>query len=103
TAALLLIPAAAAAHTGEPLQPHDLWTAWEVDPGTTIPLVLSALLYARGARSSRGVPQWRMLCFWSGWLFLALALISPIHPLGEVLFSGHMLQHEILMLLAAPL
>ena len=34
---------------------------------------------------------------------LALALISPLHALGEVLFSAHMVQHEILMLAAAPL
>jgi putative membrane protein len=34
---------------------------------------------------------------------LVLALISPLHPLGEVLFSAHMIQHEILMIVAAPL
>ena len=32
-----------------------------------------------------------------------VALVSPIHPWGEVLFSVHMTQHEILMLVAAPL
>ena len=32
-----------------------------------------------------------------------VALISPLHPWGEVLFSAHMTQHEILMLVAAPL
>ena len=41
-------------------------------------------------------------CFWSGWLFLAVSLMSPVHSLGEVLFSAHMAQHEILMLAAAP-
>jgi putative membrane protein len=34
---------------------------------------------------------------------LFVALVSPLHPLGEVLFSAHMTQHEILMLVAAPL
>jgi putative membrane protein len=34
-------------------------------------------------------------------LFVALA--SPLHPLGEVLFSAHMAQHEVLMVGAAPL
>ena len=42
-------------------------------------------------------------CFWTGWWALAAALVSPIHPLGEVLFSAHMVQHEILMVIAAPL
>jgi putative membrane protein len=44
-----------------------------------------------------------LVCFWSGWFILAISLLSPIHPLGEVLFSAHMMQHELLMLVAAPL
>lgn len=92
-----------AAHTGEPLRPHDLAMAWEFDPGVLFPLLLSACLYARGARRVRGVSTAQMTCFWAGWSVLALALISPLHPLGEVLFSAHMAQHEILILVAAPL
>jgi cytochrome c oxidase assembly factor CtaG len=42
-------------------------------------------------------------CFWSGWSTLVVALVSPLHPLGEELFSAHMVQHEILMLISAPL
>ncbi len=34
---------------------------------------------------------------------LVVALVSPLHPWGSVLFSAHMGQHEILMLVAAPL
>ena len=34
---------------------------------------------------------------------LVLALVSPLHPLGEALFSAHMVQHEILILVCAPL
>ena len=44
-----------------------------------------------------------MIFFWSGWRYLALALVSPLHPLGEALFSAHMAQHEILILVAGPL
>ena len=93
----------AAAHTGEALEPHDLWTAWEFEPGTVIPLALSALLYLRGARVKRGVRVRDMALFWSGWLLLTLSLVSPLHPLGEALFSAHMTQHEVLMVCAAPL
>jgi cytochrome c oxidase assembly factor CtaG len=32
-----------------------------------------------------------------------IALVSPIHEMGEALFSAHMAQHEILMAVAAPL
>ncbi|MBV9611054.1 MAG: cytochrome c oxidase assembly protein [Acidobacteriaceae bacterium] len=99
----LLLPALAFAHTGEPLQPDDLWSAWEFDPGVVIPLVSSALLYARGSRVQRISSPREKLFFWSGWGALVVALLSPLHPVGEVLFSAHMIQHEILMLVAAPL
>jgi putative membrane protein len=91
------------AHSGEPLEPHDLWTAWRVEPGTVVPLAISALLYLIGGRTDRGLTYKARILFWTGWLTLTLALVSPLHPLGEALFSAHMTQHEILMLAAAPL
>ncbi len=103
TALFALVVAVAYAHAGEPLEPHDLWSAWRFDPGVVIPIGISALLYARGARVSRGIKLWQQICFWAGLLTLVGALISPLHPLGEVLFSAHMTQHEVLMLIAAPL
>jgi cytochrome c oxidase assembly factor CtaG len=93
---MLMFPALLLAHADRPIEPHDLWTAWRFEPGIVIPLVLSAWLYVRGGGA-------RKIWFWSGWGVLALALISPLHPLGEALFSAHMAQHEILMLIAAPL
>lgn len=105
-ALLLLLPMAAVtlqAHTGEPLEPHDLWTAWEFDPATVILLLLTAVLYGRGSRLARGVSARQRAYFWSGWTVLTLALVSPLHALGEALFSAHMTQHELLMLVAAPL
>ncbi len=99
----LLLPAAGLGHAGEAIAPHDLWSAWEFDPGVAAPLAISALLYLRGARVSRGVTPGRQALFWSGWVSLFLALVSPLHPLGEALFSAHMTQHEILMLVSAPL
>jgi putative membrane protein len=91
------------AHPGEPLQPHDLSSAWRFDPGVIIPLFVSALLYIRGIRRSRGPALRRKVCFFAGLLTLIVALVSPLHPVGEVLFSAHMAQHEVLMLLSAPL
>jgi putative membrane protein len=99
----VFLPLLAGAHEGGPLQPDDLWTAWELDPGVVIPIVLSAYLYFRGASAARGVSAARQFYFWAGLAVLAVALVSPLHPLGEVLFSAHMAQHEILMLVAAPL
>lgn len=91
------------AHPGEARQPHDLWWAWRFDPGVLIPLLISGFLYARGARVVRGVTVRQQIWFWVGLLTVVIALVSPLHPLGEVLFSAHMAQHEVLMLIAAPL
>jgi putative membrane protein len=91
------------AHTGEPIGPQDLWKAWSVEPGIVIPLALMAALFAIGARQPRAVSPMQKACFWGGWTVLTLALISPLHSLGEVLFSAHMAQHEFLILVAAPL
>lgn len=100
---MLAIPAVAWAHSGEAIQPHDVWSAWSFEPGIVIPLLVSAVLFACGARRRRGVTRARSASFWSGWALLTIALMSPIHPMGEALFSAHMVQHEILMIGAAPL
>lgn len=100
---LLLAPMLVLAHPGEILHPDDLWSAWELSPGVVAPLLLSAILYSIGQRSHVGLTTLQKACFWCGWGSLVLALVSPLHPLGEVLFSAHMVQHEVLMLIAAPL
>ena len=97
-------------HAGQPLAPHDLWRAWSFEPGVVIALGLTSVVYARGvrealsrARRSRALLEREVAFFWSGLAILTLALISPLHSAGSVLFSAHMIQHEILMGLAAPL
>lgn len=105
-----LVPAPALAHAGRPLQPHDLWTAWSLDPAVVAPLLAGGWLYARGVErvwrrsgTGRGVRRWQAGCFAAGWITLLLAMVSPLHPLGEALFSAHMAQHELLVAVAAPL
>lgn len=84
------------------------WWSW--DPVVLGLLALSAGLYARGAArlwrragTGKGIRRWQAGCFAAGWLGLFVALVSPLDALGGVLFSAHMAQHEILMLVAAPL
>jgi putative membrane protein len=75
-----------------------------------LPLACTAALYVlgtlrlwRGAGFRRGVKLWQFMSFWLGWLFLTTALASPLHTLGQRLFTAHMIEHEILMAIAAPL
>jgi putative membrane protein len=41
--------------------------------------------------------------FVAGWIVVAVALFSPLHEASEQIFSAHMIQHELIMALAAPL
>lgn len=73
-----------------------------------IPILFTAWWYGVGwirlRARNRGAQRTRELAFFlAGWAALVLALISPIHPLGSALFSVHMVQHELLMIVAAPL
>ena len=43
------------------------------------------------------------LAYGAGWASLFAALISPLHWLGERVFTFHMIEHEIVMAVAAPL
>jgi putative membrane protein len=107
---MLATSSSAFAHDGRPVEPHDLWAAWSVEPWVVLPLFLSAWLYSRGVERmwrrsglGRGVRRWEAACFAGGWLTLAVAMMSPLHAMGAALFSAHMVQHELLMALAAPL
>jgi putative membrane protein len=111
TFTFLLLPfSSASAHEGKPHTFHDLWFTWGRDPVVIAGLALTGGLYLLGVRRAwreagrgHGVRQGEAWAFAGGWLALFVALVSPLHPWGEVLFSAHMTQHEVLMLVAAPL
>jgi putative membrane protein len=75
-------------------------TSWTFDPLQVVAPVLLAVLYARRVRTLRArgnaVPGWRIALFATGIALLLAALVSPLHALGEQLFSFHMLQHVLL-------
>jgi cytochrome c oxidase assembly factor CtaG len=75
-------------------------TSWTFDPLQIVPTILLAALYARRVRTLRArgthVPAWRIASFATGIALLFVALVSPIHAIGEQLFSFHMLQHVLL-------
>jgi putative membrane protein len=73
-------------------------------------MLLASWLYGAGAQrigraAHHAAHLWtrRTVCFCGGLMVLAAALLSPLDALGKSLFSMHMLQHELLMLAAAPL
>ena len=57
----------------------------------------------RSAGAGCGVRYREAAAFMCGWLALAAALFSPIHEWSETWLSAHMVQHELLMVVAAPL
>jgi putative membrane protein len=101
----------AQAHDGAAVESNSggLLKSWSLHPWMLIPLGLSGWLYTRGvsrlwrtAGRGHGVRRWQAACFATGWFALVAALISPLHEWSETLFSAHMIQHELLMLVAAP-
>ena len=83
---------------------------WTTDLTITAPLLLSLLIYAAGvtrlwrsAGVGHGARLWQVGCFLLGWSLMALALITPLHHLSRRLFAAHMIEHELVMTLAAPL
>jgi putative membrane protein len=107
---LLVVVPAAYAHNGvdhgaRHWSAADVWNAL-----TAVSLVSVALLYALGLRRlwrSEGgqhtIRRWQALAFFAGCASAALALLGPLDRWSDVLFSAHMAQHEVLMLVAAPL
>ena len=84
---------------------------WSVEPWAAVLMFVSLAAYAagyvrlrrRGSGRSRAARGWALAAFAGGWAALALALFSPLDTLSDTLFSAHMVQHETMMLIAAPL
>ncbi len=101
-----LLAASAPAHEGHE-HTGSLWAAWSVDPELLIPVALAALIYLHGLTRwtdrHREHPRWRTACYLGGVTTVVLALESPLDLLGERHLTFHMLQHELLLMVAAPL
>src|SRR4051812_38739239 len=101
----------AAAHPlDEAMTPDGLWRSWSLEPGVLLALGALAAVYAIGVARLRRAPGGRavvgrrhVVAFVAGWVITAVALVSPLDRMGSALFSAHMVQHELLMIVAAPL
>jgi cytochrome c oxidase assembly factor CtaG/polyferredoxin len=82
--------------------------SWPFDPWLLAALSITAGIYVRGWLSlrRRDPRRWqpaKLAAFSSGLAAIYLALASPIEPFSAFLLSAHMLQHLLLMMVAAPL
>lgn len=95
--------------------PDELWWAWNPDPLVIAGLVALGWWYRAGRRrrpdpatrlGGIGEPagdRWRPRCFAAALATIAVALLSPLDAASAALASAHMVQHVLLVLVAAPL
>jgi putative membrane protein len=88
----------------------EMWSRWSSGFSVLFPLELSVLVYIWGvwqvwrrAGRGHGVTYHHCAAFIGAVLALIVALVSPLDFASESLFSAHMTQHLILILIAAPL
>jgi putative membrane protein len=77
---------------------------------TALTLAIVAILYAAGLRrlwrsdgGTQTIRRWQAASFAAGCASVAVALLSRLDGWSDIFFSAHMGQHEILMLISAPL
>lgn len=88
-----------------------LLTNWNFNPSVVFGILALAALYAYGIGPLRlrwhigpPVPRVRFVTFYLGLGVLAFALLSPLDELGDAyLFSAHMVQHMLLVMVVPPL
>jgi len=84
-----------------------LWD-WSVNPPLVLVIGLAALYWLGERRTithsrRQAAQRWRGASFYAGLAVLAIALSSPLDLLSEQLFWAHMVQHVLLLVVAAPL
>jgi putative membrane protein len=81
---------------------------WTFDPLVILSLSAAAFLYVEGVRNVRrrhprsGWPRSSTAWYFAGLAMVSVALVSPIDYLADRLFWVHMVQHVLLMMVAAP-
>lgn len=82
---------------------------WDVQPSVILGVGITAALYELGVRYahahglSRHHHWWNSLSFYAGLAVVLVALGGPLDAAADSLFYWHMIQHELLILVAAPL
>jgi putative membrane protein len=90
-------------HPGHAPHAQEVLSWWTPRPFVLGLLIVGTGLYVRGllrARPERGIGPWACAAAVGA---IVLAIVSPIDRLSELYFSVHMGQHELLMIVAAPM
>ncbi len=97
---------------GRPSSDRPVWplvsTGWHWDTGLLAALGVSVIAYATGwarlRRAGGGAASWPRLAALLGCLAaIVVALLSPLDAFQSTFLFAHMIQHELLMVVAAPL
>jgi cytochrome c oxidase assembly factor CtaG len=92
-----------------PLTAHTAFTEWQFAPVVTVGVAVLAVLYVVGIvrvrrrHPARPWPWLRSLAFFAGLVAVVLATESSIGAYDDVLFSVHMVQHLMLIMVAPAL
>jgi cytochrome c oxidase assembly factor CtaG len=78
---------------------------WRAEVGAVL-LGLGALYAVGWTRLRRShpalAPAWRLTAYLGGLATVAISLLSALHALAERSFTAHMVQHQLLLMVAAP-
>ena len=92
-----------------PTDPLGIALAWHLDLPMILALAIAAAAYGSAAGSVSGAhptnpwPKRRTVAYLAGVTAVGLALLSPIDTLSDDLLTVHMVQHLLLVSVAAPL
>jgi cytochrome c oxidase assembly factor CtaG len=98
-----------AAGVPPPLTPDAALVTWQFAPLVSVPLIVLAGLYLLGVarvrrrHPARPWPARRVLAFFAGLAVIAVAAQGSTGAYDDVLFSDHMVQHVLLIMVAPPL
>lgn len=105
------LPSAAVAHgvAPDPRSATVVLLAWTFEAHVILPLLAAAFVYrwaagvVRRQHPHNQVPRYRIWSWYLGLAVIFVALASPIGTYDDALFTVHMVQHLLLVMVAAPL
>lgn len=81
---------------------ENIWLAWNFDPSLIFIVIMSYFYFLGQKKYRKNYSASNSFFFLTGVFFLILALCSPIDYLADDYFLFHMLQHLLIIMLAAP-